>query len=167
VFGISGNEAVVLLVIAVLVVGPERLPHYAAELARMIKELRRMAAGASAQVRQELGPEFDEAEWRKLDPRQYDPRRIVRDALADSIDLDAPLGLRDLPDSGHGTWDHGKSRTDGSDPRGTSAPAGPTGSTGPAGDTAVGADGSVEAGAGPDSGDGPPGTRPAFDADAT
>jgi sec-independent protein translocase protein TatB len=29
-----------------------------------------------------LGPEFDEVDWKKLDPRQYDPRRIVRDALS-------------------------------------------------------------------------------------
>jgi len=114
VFGISGAEAVVLLVIAVLVVGPERLPRYAGELARMIKELRRMAAGASAQVRQELGPEFDEVEWRKLDPRQYDPRRIVREALADSIDPDDPLGLRDLPGDGHVTT--GSSRRTGTGP---------------------------------------------------
>ncbi|MDQ1294207.1 MAG: sec-independent protein translocase protein TatB [Actinomycetota bacterium] len=165
-FGISGSEAVVLLVIAVLVVGPERLPHYAAELARMIKELRRLAAGASAQVRQELGPEFDEVEWRKLDPRQYDPRRIVREALADSIDLDDPLGLQDLPEPRPGAWAPGKGRTDGSDPRGGPDPVqtGSTGSTA-AGKAAAGAD--EPAGAGPDRGDGPPATRPAFDADAT
>ena len=42
-----------------------------------------MAQGASEQVRSELGPEFDDVDWRKLDPRQYDPRRIVREALAD------------------------------------------------------------------------------------
>ena len=30
-----------------------------------------------------MGPEFDEVDWTKLDPRQYDPRRIVREALLD------------------------------------------------------------------------------------
>src|SRR4051812_33495770 len=54
-----------------------------------------MAQGASEQMREELGPEFDEIDWRKLDPRQYDPRRIVREALSDSdLDPDDPLGLR-------------------------------------------------------------------------
>ena len=28
-----------------------------------------------------MGPEFDDVDWKALDPRQYDPRRIVRDAL--------------------------------------------------------------------------------------
>jgi sec-independent protein translocase protein TatB len=30
-----------------------------------------------------MGPEFDEVDWKKLDPRQYDPRRIIREALLD------------------------------------------------------------------------------------
>jgi sec-independent protein translocase protein TatB len=93
VFGISSSEFVVLLVVAAVVLGPERLPRYAQQLARLIRELRRMAQGATEQVRAELGPEFDEVDWRKLDPRQYDPRRIVREALSESLDPDDPLGL--------------------------------------------------------------------------
>jgi sec-independent protein translocase protein TatB len=98
VLGINGGEFIVLLAVAVLVLGPERLPHYAQQLATLIKQLRRMAQGAQEQVRTELGPEFDDVDWRKLDPRQYDPRRIVREALSDSIDLDDPLGLKDYRD---------------------------------------------------------------------
>lgn len=105
-FGISSGEFLVLLVVAAIVLGPERLPQYAQQLARLIRELRRMAQGATEQVRAELGPEFDEVEWRKLDPRQYDPRRIVREALSDTIDTDDPLGLKayqdDKPVSGGG-----------------------------------------------------------------
>jgi sec-independent protein translocase protein TatB len=94
VFGINGSEFIVLLVVAAVVLGPERLPHYAAQLGRLVRELRRMAQGASQQMREELGPEFDDIDWRKLDPRQYDPRRIVREALSDSLDPDDPLGVR-------------------------------------------------------------------------
>jgi sec-independent protein translocase protein TatB len=94
VFGINPSEFLVLLAVAAVVLGPERLPEYAQQLARLVRELRRMAQGASAQVRDELGPEFDDIDWRKLDPRQYDPRRIVRDALSDVWDDDDPLGLR-------------------------------------------------------------------------
>lgn len=93
--GINPSEFVVLLAVAAIVLGPERLPQYAQSLARLIRELRRMAQGAGEKVRTELGPEFDEVDWRKLDPRQYDPRRIVREALSD-VDFDPsdPLGLR-------------------------------------------------------------------------
>jgi sec-independent protein translocase protein TatB len=95
VFGINGSEFIVLLVVAAIVLGPERLPQYAAQLARLVRELRRMAQGASQQMREELGPEFDDIDWRKLDPRQYDPRRIVREALSDTdLDPEDPLGLR-------------------------------------------------------------------------
>ena len=94
-FGINGSEFIVLLVVAAIVLGPERLPVYAAQLGRLVRELRRMAQGASTQMREELGPEFEDIDWRKLDPRQYDPRKIVRDALSDTdVDPDDPLGLR-------------------------------------------------------------------------
>lgn len=82
-FGINGPEFLVIALIAVLVIGPERLPKYAAQLGRLVRQARTMASGAREQVRAELGPEFDDVDWRKLDPRQYDPRRIVREALAD------------------------------------------------------------------------------------
>ncbi|WP_432546834.1 twin-arginine translocase TatA/TatE family subunit [Kineococcus sp. SYSU DK004] len=85
-FGINGGELVVLLVVALLVLGPERLPQYAEQLAQLVKSVRRFAKGAQAQMREELGPEFDDIDWQKLDPRQYDPRRIVRDALSDVWD---------------------------------------------------------------------------------
>jgi sec-independent protein translocase protein TatB len=97
VFGINPAEFIVLVVVAAVVLGPERLPEYAQQLARLVRELRRMAQGASAQVRDELGPEFDDIDWRKLDPRQYDPRRIVREALSDVWDPEDPLGLKSDP----------------------------------------------------------------------
>jgi sec-independent protein translocase protein TatB len=100
VLGINGSEFLVLLAVAAVVLGPERLPQYTQQLTRLIRELRRMAQGAQEKVREELGPEFDDVDWRKLDPRQYDPRRIVREALADSVDFDDPLGLRDAPRAG-------------------------------------------------------------------
>ncbi len=95
-FGISAGEFIVLVAVAAIVLGPERLPDYARQLARLIRELRNMAQGAGAKVREEMGPEFDEIDWRKLDPRQYDPRRIVREALSEAFDPDDPLGMKDF-----------------------------------------------------------------------
>jgi sec-independent protein translocase protein TatB len=106
VFGINPSEFVVLLAVAAVVLGPERLPQYAQQLARLVKQLRRMAQGATEQARTELGPEFDDVDWRKFDPRQYDPRRIVREALSDAWDPDDPLGLNDTkPQSPGGPGD--------------------------------------------------------------
>lgn len=82
-FGINGPEFIILLVIGVLVIGPQRLPEYTQKLANIVKELRRMAAGAKEQLREETGVDLNEVDWRKYDPRQYDPRKIIRDALLD------------------------------------------------------------------------------------
>lgn len=80
-FGINGSEAIILLIIAVLVIGPKRLPDYAQKLANLVKEVRRMASGAREQIKEEVGVDLDDVDWKKLDPRQYDPRRIIREAL--------------------------------------------------------------------------------------
>jgi sec-independent protein translocase protein TatB len=79
--GLGFEKLLVIAVIALFLVGPEKLPDYAARLARFVRGARRMLDDAKDRVREELGPDFDEEEWRKLDPRQYDPRRIIRDAL--------------------------------------------------------------------------------------
>jgi sec-independent protein translocase protein TatB len=82
-FDINGSEFIILLVVAVFVIGPERMPEYAAKLAKLVKQVRGMADVAKAQLRDQMGPEFDEVDWKQYDLRQYDPRRIVREALMD------------------------------------------------------------------------------------
>ena len=80
-FGLTFDKLIIIAVIAVFLIGPDRLPGYAAQLARMVKSLRAMADGAKDRMREEMGSDFDEVDWKKLDPRQYDPRRIIREAL--------------------------------------------------------------------------------------
>lgn len=75
------EKLLVIGVIAVIIVGPDRLPRYAEGLARFVGRARDWMQGAKSRVRDEMGPDFDDVDWRKLDPRQYDPRRIIRDAL--------------------------------------------------------------------------------------
>ena len=82
-FGLTFEKLLLIGVIAVFVLGPERLPGYAAKLAQLVRTLRDMANGAKDRMRDEMGPEFDDVDWKKLDPRQYDPRRIIREALLD------------------------------------------------------------------------------------
>lgn len=88
-FGLSGEKLLILGIIAVIVLGPERLPEYARGLANIVKSFRRMANGAKSQIKEELGDDFQDLDWRKLDPRQYDPRRIIREALTEDLDFAA------------------------------------------------------------------------------
>ncbi len=89
-FDINGSEFVILVVAALLVIGPERMPEYSAKLAKMVKQLRGLADAAKVQLREQMGPEFDDVDWKQYDPRQYDPRRIVREALMDDRADDGP-----------------------------------------------------------------------------
>jgi len=82
-FGLTFEKLLIIGIIAVFILGPERLPYYASQLARLVKSLRTMANGAKDRMREEMGPDFDEIDWKKLDPRQYDPRRIIREALVE------------------------------------------------------------------------------------
>ncbi len=99
---INGWELVIIVVVALLVIGPERLPHYLARARETIRDLRRLAEGAKTQLRDQMGPEFDNVDWSAYDPRQYDPRRIVRDALAEGWDTTDEPGGADGATSGPG-----------------------------------------------------------------
>jgi len=82
-FGINGGEFLVILLVAVIVIGPTRLPKYAEQLARLTKQARHFLQDARTKVDEELGEDVKDIDWAALDPRRYDPRRIVRDALLD------------------------------------------------------------------------------------
>ncbi|MEJ6758031.1 MAG: sec-independent translocase [Pontimonas sp.] len=83
-FGLSMEKLLLIGVIALFLIGPDRLPGYSAQFGRLIRRLRDMASGAKDRMRDELGPDYDDMDWKKLDPRQYDPRRIIREALDES-----------------------------------------------------------------------------------
>ena len=102
-FDIGAGEFAALVVIAMIVLGPEKLPRYAAEAARFLQRMRAMASAARADVRRELGPEFD-----NLSIADLNPRTMVRRHLIDPIDIDS-LGddLREGPTRGKGTRNPG------------------------------------------------------------
>ena len=80
-FGLTFEKLLVIGVIAVIIIGPERLPKAAETFARLVRRAGEYLRDPKTKMRDEFGPEIDELDWRKLDPRQYDPRRIIRDAL--------------------------------------------------------------------------------------
>ena len=85
-FGLTFEKLLLIGVIAALIIGPERLPKAAEAFAGFVRKAGEYVRETKSKMRDEIGPEIDDVDWRKLDPRQYDPRRIIRDALMD----DAP-----------------------------------------------------------------------------
>lgn len=95
---VNGWEFVLLIVLAFIILGPSRMPDYAAKLARFVVQLRRMANDAKVQLKDQMGPDFEDLDWRQYDPRQYDPRRIVKEALMEPLEDAFSLdGLDETP----------------------------------------------------------------------
>ncbi|WP_375386855.1 Sec-independent protein translocase TatB [uncultured Amnibacterium sp.] len=85
------GKLLVIGVIALFLLGPEKLPQYAAQLAKWVRVARRMLDDAKGRVTSELGPEFDDVDWATLDPRRYHPRRLIADAWNSSADAPVPV----------------------------------------------------------------------------
>jgi Tat protein translocase TatB subunit len=91
VFGIEAPELLVLLVVGLLVFGPDRLPEMARQAASWLRDLRRMVANARRDLSEGIG--VDEADLRKL--QNLDPKSYVRRNVLDGLDLD--LGSKEKP----------------------------------------------------------------------
>ena len=88
-FGIEAPELLVLLVVGLLVFGPDRLPEMARQAGSWVRDLRRMVANARRDLSEGIG--VNEADLRKL--QNLDPKSYVRRNVLDGLDLD--LGLDD------------------------------------------------------------------------
>jgi Tat protein translocase TatB subunit len=85
------GEIIVIVVIALLVFGPDRLPKVAADAARMLRQLRVMAASARKDLVDAAGLEDDgEMAQTVRDLRDLDPRRAMQGVLTDDPDLRGP-----------------------------------------------------------------------------
>lgn len=83
-FNIGPFEFVVLIAVALVVFGPEKLPQLAKDAARMLRTLRDLAQGARSQLNDELGPEFAD-----FDLSSLNPRTAIRNALLGDEDFTA------------------------------------------------------------------------------
>jgi sec-independent protein translocase protein TatB len=93
---IGAPEFLALIVVAVILFGPERLPDLARKAARVVRYIRAMANNAQEQLGKELGPGFEDIDVRDLNPKQFiqkhlldDVEPIVKDVKADLTDATA------------------------------------------------------------------------------
>ena len=76
---INGPEFMLLLVLAVILFGPERLPDLARKAARLLRYLRTVAGSAQQQLSKELGPEFENLDFRDLNPKAFVQKHLLDD----------------------------------------------------------------------------------------
>lgn len=81
-FDIGLAELAVIALVGVIVFGPDKLPDFARQAGRMLRQLKQFATSARDDLRNELGPEFSDLELRDLDPRTI-VRKHIAEAMAD------------------------------------------------------------------------------------
>ncbi len=86
-FDLSLTKLLVLAVIALVVFGPNELPKIASQAGRALRDLRRIAEGAKADLREGLGPEFQDFDFEDLNPRRF----VQKHLLDDMSDATRPL----------------------------------------------------------------------------
>jgi sec-independent protein translocase protein TatB len=90
-FNIGPMELLVLALVGLIVLGPERLPGLVRDATRVLRQLRDMATGARTQLKNELGPEFSDVDLQALrDLRALNPRTAIQRALLGDDDDAAP-----------------------------------------------------------------------------
>lgn len=99
-FGIGVPEFGVLLVIGLLVFGPDRLPEFARQAGRFVRQFRQFTTQARDDIRNELGPEFSDFELTDLDPRKA-LRKHIMEAWEED-ETPAGTAVRDVPELAEG-----------------------------------------------------------------
>ena len=79
-FDLSITKLLVLGVIAIVIFGPDQLPRIASQAGRALRDLRRMAQGATQELREGLGPEFAEFDVTDLNPRNFVRKHLLEDS---------------------------------------------------------------------------------------
>ncbi|MFF7972041.1 sec-independent translocase [Streptomyces sp. NPDC007905] len=74
-------ELVTIIVLAVLVFGPDKLPKVIQDAMRTIRKIREFSESAKQDIRSELGPEFKDFEFEDLNPKTFIRKQLDNDDL--------------------------------------------------------------------------------------
>ncbi|MEU3687223.1 sec-independent translocase [Streptomyces narbonensis] len=104
---IGALELVALVVLAVLVFGPEKLPKVIQDVSRFIRKVRDFSDSAKEDIRSELGPEFKDFEFEDLNPKTFLRKQLEgNEDLKELKDLRGSFDLKkemnDVADAVHG-----------------------------------------------------------------
>ena len=70
-FGIGGGEFVAIALVAVVLVGPDKLPQFSTDSAKFIRKMRDLAQGATKDLRENLGPGYEDLKVADLHPKTF------------------------------------------------------------------------------------------------
>ena len=85
-FDMGGGEMIGLAVLAMILLGPERLPKFASDAARFIRKVQRLTQSATHELRETLGPGFEDLQPADLNPKAFIKKHI--NASLEEIDAE-------------------------------------------------------------------------------
>lgn len=92
-FDVGPLEMVALIVLAIVVFGPDKLPKMVGEAARTIRKFREFSTNARTDLKKELGPEFEDLKLEDLNPKTFVRKNLMGD--------DDDLGFKELGELRH------------------------------------------------------------------
>ena len=78
---IGPMELLTIIVIAVLVFGPDKLPKVIQDVTRTIRKIREFSESAKQDIHSELGPEFKDFDFEDLNPKTFLRKQLGNDDL--------------------------------------------------------------------------------------
>jgi sec-independent protein translocase protein TatB len=80
-FDFGAGEVIGLAILAMILIGPERLPNFAVDAAKFVKRVREMASKATEELKENLGPGFED-----LKPTDLNPKTFIKKQLSSVLD---------------------------------------------------------------------------------
>lgn len=90
IFDVGALEVVVLIILGMLLFGPEKLPRLIQDIASFIRKVRSFSDSARDDIRKEMGPEFKDFEFQDLHPKRFAEKHLLEND---------ELGLKELRES--------------------------------------------------------------------
>ncbi|MFJ9428799.1 sec-independent translocase [Streptomyces sp. NPDC101490] len=158
---IGALELVTLVVLAVLVFGPDKLPKMIQDVSRFVRKIREFSDGAKEDIRSELGPDFKDFDFEDLNPKTFLRKQMEQNEdLRELKELRGSFDLRkemnEVADAVHGREPQSTAVN------GTSVNGTPVNGSGGAGTAPGGTPDLLKKQDKPDTGE-----RPPYDSDAT
>lgn len=106
-FDIGAPEFILLIVAAVILFGPEKLPDFARKAARVVRYVRDIAGNAQQQLSKELGPGFEDLDVRNLNPKAFIQKHLLDDVdpIVADVKSDFSAGLDGAKGAGQDVTD--------------------------------------------------------------
>ncbi|MEV7781449.1 sec-independent translocase [Kitasatospora sp. NPDC088351] len=89
---VGSLEVLTLVIMAIVIFGPDKLPKLIQDTMGFIRKIRSFADSAKEDIRSELGPEFQDFEFEDLHPKTF----VRKQLMGGNED---PLGLKEMRDT--------------------------------------------------------------------